>query len=404
MKKVELADGSTRWRIRVYMGRDPETDKRKYVTKTFDLKRDADKEATRLERQKDLGILTVPSKESFGKYLQTWLDEVKEGTIRARTMHDYRGYIRRYIKKPPDGTPSVGSIRIDRLTPAAFQALYAHMRTELDLSPRTIRYLHTILRQALGHAVATGAIARNPTDYVELPKAQGKKNKTHRAMSREEATAFLEAAREDRYYPLWAVLLTGGLRPGEAFGLKWGDVDLEEGRIHIRRALTRRGFEDSWRLVEPKTARARRVVVLPPVTVEALREWKVKQAEERLLLGAEYDDHGGDPFVFATEFGKPLDQSNLRANHFLPVMAAAGLGEWEGEGKDRTFTPAYRVYDLRHTCATLLLLAGENPKIVSERLGHASVSLTLDTYSHVLPSMQESSAEKLEAMFGADVG
>lgn len=117
-------------------------------------------------------------------------------------------------------------------------------------------------------------------------------------------------------------------------------------------------------------------------------------------MGAEYEDHSGDPFVFATPFGKPLDQGNLRSRNFQVIMEAAELGEWEREGKGRTFTLTYRVYDLRHTCATLLLLAGENPKVVSERLGHASVSLTLDTYSHVLPSMQEESAQKLEAMFG----
>lgn len=109
---------------------------------------------------------------------------------------------------------------MDRLTPAAFQSLYSHMRTELDLSPRTIRYLLAILRQALGHAVATGAIPRNPTDHVKLPKKQGGQKKVHRAMSKAEAGAFLKAAREDRYFPPWAVLLTGGLRPGEALGLK----------------------------------------------------------------------------------------------------------------------------------------------------------------------------------------
>jgi integrase len=220
--------------------------------------------------------------------------------------------------------------------------------------------------------------------------------KAMRAMTKHEATAFLEAARKDRYFPYWAVLLTGGLRPGEALGLLWEDVDLEEGKIHIQRSLTRRGIE-GWQLTEPKTDRARRVVPLPDVTTRALRDWRKKQAEEKLKLGAEYEGHG---FVFATEFGAPLDGANLSNRNFRTIMAAAELGAWEGEGKKRRFRPGHRVYDLRHSCATLLLLAGEHAKVVSERLGHASITLTLDTYSHVLPDMQEQAAEKMEAMFG----
>ena len=434
IRKVQLQDESTRWRIRVYIGPDPETGRRRYITRTFDKKTDADREATRLERQKDLGALTAPAREPFAGYLTQWLDNVKTGTVRARTLEGYRQYVRRYVQRPPGVLPPIGSIRVDRLTPAAFQNLYGAMTGDMNLSPRTVRYLHAILRQCLGHAVATGELGRNPTDHVKLPKAQSTTEKAHRAMSKDEAARFLKAARSDRYYPLWVLLLTGGLRPGEAFGLKWGDMDVAAGRVHVRRALTRRGLPDTcecghgrdqhgdggraaceapecgtcerfqraerWRLVEPKTSRARRVVALPDVAVRALKEWKARQAEERLKAGAEYEDDGGEPFVFTTPFGQPLTHANLRRWHYVPIMAEAELGEWEGEEDDRTFRPAYRVYDLRHTCATLLLLAGENPKVVSERLGHASITLTLDTYSHVLPDMQEASAEKLEAMFG----
>lgn len=131
--------------------------------------------------------------------------------------------------------------------------------------------------------------------------------------------------------------------------------------------------------------------------MRALREWRAKQAEERLQLGAEWADNG---LVFTTAFGQPLDTGNLCNRNFRRISAAAGLGEWEGEGKRRRFRPAHRVYDLRHTCATLLLLAGEDLKVVSERLGHASIVLTVDTYAHVLPGMGERAADKLEAMLG----
>ncbi len=408
VKKVILKNGETRYRVRVYVGRDPDTGKQELVTKTFHKKKDADREETKLKSMKGDGILVRPSREPLAKYLQRWLREVKEGELRARTLYDYQGIVRRYIENPPEGAPPIGKVRVDRLTPAAFQNYYDFLWRELGLSPRTLQFLHTILRQALKHAVLVGSLARNPTDGVKAKKQRAEndkgtgsagKRRALRAMSQEEATRFLKAARKDRYYPFWAVLLTGGLRPGEALGLLWEDVNLEEGKLHVRRSLTRLGVK-GWRLTEPKTDRARRVVPLPEVAARALRDWRATQAKERLLLGAEYEDNG---FVFTSEFGRPLDGTNLNHRNFRRIMAEAELGEWELDegGKPKRFLPAHRVYDLRHTCATLLLKAGENPKVVSERLGHASITLTLDTYSHVLPDMQEAAAEKLEAMFGS---
>ena len=418
IQRRETKDGRVRWTLRVFIGRDLESGRREFVIKTFGRQKDAKDEATRLENMKAKGGLTAPSKEPLVKYLRRWLDEVKEGRIEPRTLHDYRGLVDRYIQRPPEGTPKIGLIPLHRLRPPAFEGLYAFMWKELGLAPRPIQYLHSVLRQALGHAVKTGAVAKNPTDHVRPPSQphEGNGKKAMRAMSEEEAGRFLEAAREDRHEALWFVLLMGGLRPGEALGLLWDDVDLKSGKLHVQRALSRVGVK-GWALKEPKTDRARRVVVLPPIAATAIGEWRTFQVEERLLLGEEYQDHG---FVFATPFGQPLDGSNLYAYHFRPIMARAQLGEWEvwkaGEWVpwDRTeplpkqkkwkrWRPAHRVYDLRHTCATLLLKRGVNPKIVSERLGHASITLTLDTYSHVLPDMQESAADELEAAFGGRV-
>lgn len=411
VRKVVLKNGETRYRVRVYVGRDPDTGKQELVTKTYRRKKDADREEARLKNMKGDGVLVRPSKETFAKYLDRWLREVKEGELRPRTFYDYRGIVRRYIEKPPKDAPPIGKVRLDRLTPMAFQGFYDFLWREKKLSPRTLQQLHTILRQALKHAVLVGSLARNPTDGVKAEKQRAEngdkgtsagKQGAIRAMSEEEATKFLKEAKKDRYHAYWALLLTGGLRPGEALGLLWKDVDLKGGKVHVRRSLTRLGMK-GWRLTEPKTDRARRVVPLPEVTVRALKEWKMTQAKERLKLGAEYEDHG---LVFTTEFGKPLDGANLNNRNFRRIMAEAELGEWElhkkgdEEGQKKRFLPAHRVYDLRHTCATLLLKAGENPKVVSERLGHASITLTLDTYSHVLPDMQEAAVEKLEAMFG----
>ena len=237
-------------------------------------------------------------------------------------------------------------------------------------------------------------MARNVADLVVLPKMQRRKVE---AMTPEQAHQFMEAAKSDRYFALWSVLLSGGLRPGEVIALTWSDLDLDQSHIHVQRSLVRRGTDEPWKLVPPKTDKGRRVVVLPVFAVRALRAHRAAQAQERLLVGGEYVDDG---FVFATEFGRPLDASNLYDRNFRRIMSEAGLGVWVGEGRTRKFEPAFRMYDLRHTAATLLLRAGVHPKVVSERLGHASVAFTLDVYSASLPDMQESAAEALDAMLG----
>lgn len=149
----------------------------------------------------------------------------------------------------------------------------------------------------------------------------------------------------------------GGLRPGEAFGLKWSDVDLDGAKLHVHRSLTRRGV-DQWMLVEPKTPRARRVVVLPEAAIGPLRAHRKQQIEERMLLGRHYQNH---ELVFATAAGTPLDLANLY-HVYSKLLQRAELGRWEGDGRDRRFVKGFRLYDLRHTCATLLLLAEENPR------------------------------------------
>lgn len=164
--------------------------------------------------------------------------------------------------------------------------------------------------------------------------------------------------------------------------MKWQDIDFEKGRVHIQRAFSR--TKGGWSLEEPKTPQSKRSIPLPVSVTQDLTEYKRKQAREK-LRAKQYKDHD---LVFAGKTGEPPDQRNIVNRHFKPILKKAKL-------------PEIRLYDLRHTCATLLLAAGENPKIVSERLGHSSVTLTLDTYSHVLPDMQEKAASKLEKiLFG----
>jgi integrase len=263
------------------------------------------------------------------------------------------------------------------------QSLYRAM-TERGLSPRTVRYTHSILRQALAQAVRWRLLATNPADDLALPKQP---RQEMRALDPEKAAAFLEAIRGDRWEALWELLIVTGLRPGEALGLRWSDIDLDRNRLSVQRTLVRE--DDGLRLAEPKTATSRRVVVFPSSTGGTLRAHRARQLKARLKAGDEFD--GTLNLVFATHLGRPLDYSNLVSQHFKPIVKATGL-------------EPLRPYDLRHTCATLLLASGEHPKVVAERLGHASTVMTLDAYSHVLPDMQESAADKLELMLFGTTG
>lgn len=362
--------GKNKYLVRVYMGTDAKG-KRKYHSKTINSgKKDAQAYLTKVLRERDLGIFIEPSKESFGEYIDTWLEAAARPRIRPKTYRSYEQLVRLYIK------PTLGELMLPQVTPEKVQVLYNRMGDD-GLSPRTVRYTHSVLRSALQQAVKWGKIHRNPADLVDLPRHE---RKEMRALSPEEAARFIKATVYSKYKALLSLLITTGVRPGEAYGLKWGDVDLAGKKISINRTLSRSG--KGWSLEEPKTARSRRSIPIPPSVVSDLREHKREQAAVKLKAGGEYNDQG---FVFATSTGEPLHERNIISKHFKPLLRDAGL-------------PDIRIYDLRHTCATLLLAAGENPKVVSERLGHASVTLTLDTYSHVLPDMQQAATDKLEAM------
>lgn len=368
-----IARGEGTWLVRVYRGR-ADNGTRRYLNRTVHgTKKQAQRLLTKLLREHDTGELVEPTRETVGKYLDRWLRDAAKPRVQPRTLHDYRGLVRRYIR------PALGDLRLHQLTPMQIQALYAEMQ-ERGLSPRTVRYAHAVLRSALGQAVKWRLLPNNPATAVELPKRERREMK---ALDPKQAGRFLEAAKEDRFAALWSLLVTTGLRPGEAFALRWKDLDGD--RVRVSRALVKRaGLETTF--AAPKTDRSRRSVTLPASTVAALRTHRAKQAEEK-LAATEYTDLD---LIFATQTGGPLSLPNLTRRHFKPLLEAAGL-------------PPMRLYDLRHTAATLLLAAGEHPKIVSERLGHATITLTLDTYSHVLPDMQAASAEKLEGLlFGTD--
>ena len=227
-----------------------------------------------------------------------------------------------------------------------------------------------MLTRALGDAVRLGMLARNPAEHVDRPRPQEREMLT---WTPKQARAFLASVESDRLYALWVLYLTAGLRRGEALGLRWADIDLDARRLAVRRTLVAVGYKVEWS--QPKTERSRRVVALDPDTILVLKAHRKAQLEERLAIGADYED---DDLVFCTVAGAPLHPQYV-SKTFERLAEAGSL-------------PVIRLHDLRHTSATLLLDQGVPLKVVSERLGHSSVSITADLYQHVLEHMQDEAA------------
>lgn len=386
--------GDDTWLVRIFMGRDAQG-KRRYMNKTIKgKKKDAETYLSKTATAISTGTFVEASALTVGDYLDKWLQTAAQGRVTERTFQSYQWLLKNYVR------PTIGDKRLSDLRPLDIQSLYNRMASPklkggeepkhgvtygLGLSARSVRYTHAVLSSALKQAVRWNMLARNPCEAVELPRQS---RREMLAFSAEEAGRFLKAAAEDAYGTLFAFALATGMRPEEYLALKWSDVDLQKGvAMVVRTLIWRKGGE--WYFGEPKTARSRRAVPLPASVLVALQEHKRRQAVERLKAGATYQNN---ELVFAMRDGRPILLRTLDRLHFKPTLKRAKL------------TESFRLYDLRHSCATLLLAANEHPKVVSERLGHAGITLTLDTYSHVLPSMQQAASEKLESILFEKTG
>jgi integrase len=362
--------GENKFVVRVFLGRDG-NGKRKRVSKTVHgTIKDAKKALTALLRDADLGLLAENGNITLDEYLDKWLETVKPN-VRPKSYREYAGALKRYVR------PELGAKKLSSIKPVDIQAVYTGMQAKgIGLS---IRQTHVILKDALTQAVKWQMLSRNPADFVDLPR-RSTKTETY-ALNRDEVHAFLQASRSDKWHTLFSLMLGTGLRPSEALGLTWRDVDLGRATLTVRQTLTRFGGE--WLFQEPKTKKGKRTIPLLLTDVKLLSEHMAKQQAD----GWE-NPHN---LVFLTEFGEPVGERGIVKDHFKPILKTAKLPE------------TVRFYDLRHTHATLLLLAGVNPKVVSERLGHANITITLDTYSHVLPSMQQEALSKLEGLMAEPV-
>jgi integrase len=290
--------------------------------------------------------------------------------VRFNTRNSYKDNIRLHID------PHIGHIKLQRLTALDIQRLLNTLKQK-GLAPRTCQYIYSILRKGLSQALKWGLISFNPSDGVDRPRVP-----KHQIipLNKEQAKLFLKTAkkRQDPYYALFVLAISTGMRSGELLGLQWEDIDLKNARLSVRHTLIAR----TKTLAEPKTNKSRRVIELSDVAVAALKQHRKKQAEKR-LKNPNWDSTFD--LVFCTKNGTPFDNSHLTQRHFHPILEDAGL-------------PQVRLHDLRHTAATLLLQAGEHPKIVQEMLGHSTIAMTLDTYSHVIPSMQKEAAKKMNVL------
>jgi integrase len=356
------------------LGFDPITGKRKRPMRTYPTRKDAERGRAEWLTEIENGTAVDPSKVTVAEYLQHWLTTAVKPRVRPSTYAGYERLIRVQI------TPRIGDILLQKLTALQIQDCYTRMRNEPradkrngTLSPRSVRYAHTVLKQALKQAVRWHLLARNAAADVDPPKAVRPRVE---AWNAQEAKAFLAAIKDSAYAPFGLLALATGMRLGELRGLRWCDVDLAKGVLHVHQQITRVGRKD--KTSEPKTNAGRRSITLPQDAIAALKALHAARPQQPIPFDPTQRD---TDLVFAREDGKPVDQDAITS--------------WFTRTVKRTTLKRITFHGLRHTHATLLLLAGVNVKAVSARLGHSSIQITLDTYAHLLPEMEQHAADAI---------
>jgi integrase len=365
---------------------DPITGRRRQKwTSGYKTKREAERALSEAVTAAHAGVYVEPTKQNLRDFVEDWIAAIGP-TLRPATLYSYDRNLRLHV------LPRLGSVQLRRIDGGMLNSLYAQLLADGKqsnggggLSARSVRYVHTIVHRAFRDAVRWGRITRNPADAADPPRASATARPTMKTWSAEELRAFLDYTAEHRLHAAFVTLATTGMRRGETLGLRWCDVDLTAGRLSIVQTVI--AVNHDVRIGSPKTARGRRTVALDPGTIAELRRHRQQQLAERLIMGAGFTDHG---LVFCRPDGGPLHPERF-SRTFEIEAARAGL-------------PKIRLHDLRHTWATLALGAGEHPKVVQERLGHANVSITLDVYSHVTEGLHSDAASRVAGIiFGTPV-
>jgi len=327
-------------------------------------KTEVQEKLTRLQSRKLDGTLADPGRLTVAGFLDRWLTTAVKNSVRSTTYASYESTIRLHIN------PTIGGLPLSKLTPAHVQGLYSELE-RTKKSCYILRLTHAVLRRSLREALRWNMVQRNVCDSVTPPRV---KHREIAPLTHEQALTLLRVAADDRQCALYFLAIASGLRIGELFGLHWCDVDLAAGTVAVRHTLTE--LNGVLTLCEPKTSKGRRLVEVLDNVVAALHEHRKRAVAE---------GRAGVAWVFYNSQGGPLRKSNFHRQDWKPLLKRAGL-------------PNIRFHDLRHTSASLLLAAGVHPKVVQERLGHSQIAITMDTYSHVMPTMQPEAATKLGNM------
>lgn len=373
-RTVKKDQNTKKWYFILTHGKKEDGKPRQFKKRGFKTKQEAHKAMLELEQSLTFGTYIQPNKILYKEYLLERFLEDKMTKVKKQTLNTYRWIVEKHI------IPAIGDVELTKLNPMIIQGLYNKLTKEKVLSDENIQKVHTLINDSLKKAERWGLISRNPAALVDRPKAVKKEITVWNV---EEVRQFLKYAKKSgRYYIAFLLASTTGMRQGEILGLRWKDVDFENGCVRITQTLSSDGKD---LLPYTKTKSGSRTIDLPEETVTALKKhWLFIRGEREKNRSYKNLD-----LVVCTEFGTPTHKSNIR-RVFKSIIKKADI-------------PKIRFHDMRHTHATLLLLQGVNPKIVSERLGHADVRITLDTYSHLLPSMQKDTAIKFgEMLFGED--
>jgi integrase len=306
---------------------------------------------------------------TLAQFLMMWLETSVKPRVRPLTYAGYKVNVEKHL------IPTLGNIRLEQLTPLHVQQMINN-RSAAGLSPKSVAYVHQVLRTALGLAVRWDMVSRNVARLVDKPRIH---RKPINPLTPDEARRFLAAIRGHRLEALFSVALALGLRQGEALGLRWEDIDFGAGTLRVRNQLQR--IDGKLTLVPPKTEKSRRTLVMPSLIVERLHEHEKRQVAERVWAGSKWE---ASDLVFANWTGGPT-QARRVIEQFHDALRAAGLRR-------------IRFHDLRHSCATLLLVQGVSPRVVMDVLGHSEIALTMNAYSHVVPELQIEAANRMQAI------
>ncbi len=362
------------WQITVYMGTGPDGKyRRHFETVHSNRKSDAQKRLNELLVSLEKGIYTPPGRLTVAEHLKNWLEGYVKTNCSQRTLDGYQSIIESHL------IPALGQIQLKHIHQQVIQSYYGKACERL--SARTVHKHHRLLSQALKYAVRQGYLGRNPCEFVDAPSW---KARAMRTLTPSEVDALFDMSKDSAIYPVSYTAVSTGLRQAELLGLRWRDIDLDMASISVSQVLyKRRGI---CQFKEPKTSHSRRRVAMTPKLALFLREYRAERESLYWHLGQPL---ALDSLVFANVEGKPLDPSML-SHDFARIAKLAGLA-------------GVRFHDLRHTFASLMLLRGAKPKVISEALGHSSVAFTMDTYSHIIEGMQEDAMALLDEVLPAGV-